>query len=621
LLGWPGGRDAGAQSARGTAPAQGGPRAPGGTPPAQSGLKQECTQYQNPDLAIRACSNLISRYPNTASLYNARGNAYAAQKEYDRAIADYSEAIRLNPQYAVAYYNRGNGYLNKHDYDRAIADLNESLRLDPRYILAYTARCGAHNSKGEYDRAIADCSEAIRLYPSAAGAYTARCTTYLFKGEYDRAMADCNEAIRLNPSLAGPLNNRGVLYTRKGDYDHAIADLNEAIRLNPKVGGFYRNRGTAHTGKGDFVLALLDHNEAIRLDPASPIPYVRRGQMWEAKGERLKAIEDYVKALALPAPTQQARDEQADARRRLAPLQAWASLPPPQIVAPPPKVEPPPPKEEPPPSKIAPPPPKVAPAAVPPPPAPPPPSVVPPPPPTIPLGRRVALAIGNAVYRKVDPLPNSRKDAADIAAALKATGFTEVIEQHDLGLKEMQRALAAFEEKATGADWAVVYYGGHAIQMDGKNYLVPVDAEIKSPSDVEDETIVLDRVLARIAAAGKLRLVILDACRSNPFRRTWSGTKTRAVGDRGLARVEPKEPNVLIAYAAADGEAALDGQPGENSPYVKALLKHLAMPGLELGKLFRLVRDEVMTETGSKQRPFEYGSLSGEDLFFRAASR
>src|SRR5262249_29399515 len=154
----------------------------------------------------------------------------------------------------------------------------------------------------------------------------------------------------------------------------------------------------------------------------------------------------------------------------------------------------------------------------------------------------VALAIGNAAYRKVDPLPNPKKDAADIAAALKTTGFTEVIEQHDLGLKEMQRALAAFEERATGADWAVVYYAGHAIQVDGKNYLVPVDAELKSPSDVEDETIVLDRVLARIAATGKLRLVILDACRGNPFRRTWSVAKSRAVGERGLARIEPKEP-------------------------------------------------------------------------------
>ena len=387
--------------------------------------------------------------------------------------------------------------------------------------------------------------------------------------------------MRHNPRDAVTFNNRGNAYRDKGYYDHAISDYNGAIKLNPKAGPFYRNRATAYARKGDHDRALADFGEAIRLDPSSAIAYFRRGQTWEAKGDRAKAIEDYTKALAAPTWSQQDRDEQAEAKQRLAVLQA------PPVVAP-----------------------VAAPAAA-----------ATAPSGSIPLGRRVALAIGNAAYRKVDPLPNPRKDADDIAAALKSAGFAEVVVHHDLGLKEMQRALAAFQEKAASADWAVVYYGGHAIQVDGRNYLVPVDAELKSPSDVEDETVVLDRVLARIAAAGKLRLVILDACRNNPFRRTWGGVKTRSVAERGLARVEPKEPNVLIAYAAADGEAALDGRPGENSPYVKALLKHLAMPGLEVGKLFRLVRDEVMAETGSKQRPFEYGSLSGEDLFFRAAIR
>jgi uncharacterized caspase-like protein len=240
----------------------------------------------------------------------------------------------------------------------------------------------------------------------------------------------------------------------------------------------------------------------------------------------------------------------------------------------------------------------------------------------------VALSIGNAAYRKVDPLPNPRKDASDIATALKTAGFAEAVVLHDLGLKEMQRALAAFEEKTTGADWAVVYYGGHAIQVDGKNYLVPVDAELKSPGDVEDETVVLDRVLARIAAAGKLRLVILDACRTNPFRRLWANAKpaaglqaARDIAERGLKRYETAQRNLLIAYAAAEGQVALDGPSGGNSPYVKALLKHLATPGLEINKLFRLVGDDVMAETGGKQQPFEYGSRSGEDLFFRAASK
>ena len=231
--------------------------------------------------------------------------------------------------------------------------------------------------------------------------------------------------------------------------------------------------------------------------------------------------------------------------------------------------------------------------------------------------RRVALVIGNAAYKAVVELPNPRKDARDVAAALKAAQFAEVVERYDLGIQQMRDALAAFEDKATGADWAVVYYAGHGIEVDGRNYLVPVDAQLKRATDVEDETLPLDRVLARMAAAGKLQLVILDACRFNPFKQRMAGAGTRIVGERGLARIEPTHPNVVVAYAARDGQVALDGKPGENSPYARALLKYLAEPGLELGNMFRKMRDEVLAETGGRQRPYEYGSLTSQQLFFK----
>lgn len=126
-------------------------------------------------------------------------------------------------------------------------------------------------------------------------------------------------------------------------------------------------------------------------------------------------------------------------------------------------------------------------------------------------------------------------------------------------------------------------------------------------------------MLARVGVARKLQLVILilDACRDNPFapRMAQPGTATRSVGTRGLGRIEPKHPNLIVAYAAQHGEVALDGT--GSSPYAKALVRHLAEPGLELGRFFRKVRDEVMAETSGKQRPFDYGSLTSEDLFFR----
>ena len=131
----------------------------------------------------------------------------------------------------------------------------------------------------------------------------------------------------------------------------------------------------------------------------------------------------------------------------------------------------------------------------------------------------------------------------------------------------------------------------------------------------------LDRVLTRVVGAGRLQLVILDACRFNPFRQRMAGGGTRAVGERGLARIEPTHPNVIIAYAARDGQVALDGKAGENSPYAKALVKHLAEPGLELGIFFRKVRADVLAATRGKQRPFEDSSLTDVNLFFRQAAK
>ena len=129
--------------------------------------------------------------------------------------------------------------------------------------------------------------------------------------------------------------------------------------------------------------------------------------------------------------------------------------------------------------------------------------------------------------------------------------------------------------------------------------------------------------MARVAVAGKLQLVILDACRFNPFRQRMAqvGAATRLIGERGLARVEPAHPNVIVAYAARDGQAAIDGKPGNNSPYAKALVKHLAAPGLALTNFFIRVRTDVLAETSGKQRPFEYGSLTDEKLFFRPAAK
>jgi len=177
--------------------------------------------------------------------------------------------------------------------------------------------------------------------------------------------------------------------------------------------------------------------------------------------------------------------------------------------------------------------------------------------------------------------------------------------------------LRAFARDAERADWAVVYFAGHGIEIGGVNYLIPVDARLETDRDAQFEAVALEQVLGAVEGAKKLRLVVLDACRDNPFAQRMKRTvASRSIG-RGLARVEP-EGGTLVAYAAKHGEIALDGE-GTNSPFVTALLKHMPTPGVEINKLFRLVRDDVMTATGRRQEPFIYGSLPAEDFFFVAA--
>jgi uncharacterized caspase-like protein len=173
-------------------------------------------------------------------------------------------------------------------------------------------------------------------------------------------------------------------------------------------------------------------------------------------------------------------------------------------------------------------------------------------------------------------------------------------------------------QKSPLPDIAVVYYAGHGMEVDGTNYLIPVDAKLERDTDVYDEAFPLDRVLLAVEPAKQLRLVILDACRDNPFAKSMKRTvASRAIG-RGLAKVEPTSPNTLIAYSAKAGSTALDGD-AKNSPFTIALAKHLTTPGLDVRKAFGFVRDDVLKTTGNRQEPFVYGSLGGDDVPLVAA--
>ena len=178
---------------------------------------------------------------------------------------------------------------------------------------------------------------------------------------------------------------------------------------------------------------------------------------------------------------------------------------------------------------------------------------------------------------------------------------------------EMRKAISDFSESARGADIATVYYAGHGIEVDGTNYLVPVDAKLKRDVDAEDEAISLDRVLKIVEPAGRLRLVILDACRENPFSQRMARTISKRAIGRGFAPIEPPLSDTLIAFAAKAGSVTEDGS-GTHSPFTSSLLKNLTAPGIDLRIALGRVRDDVSRSTGKKQEPFVYGSLGGDHV-------
>ncbi|MEO8317388.1 MAG: caspase family protein [Bradyrhizobium sp.] len=227
---------------------------------------------------------------------------------------------------------------------------------------------------------------------------------------------------------------------------------------------------------------------------------------------------------------------------------------------------------------------------------------------------RVALVIGNGAYEKVPLLPNPTRDAAAIGDSLSRLGFT-VTRLKDATASAMRKSIIEFGRAAVGSEMAVVFYAGHGMEVGGENWLIPVDAELRSDTDVENEAVSLKGITLQVGKASQLGLVMLDACRNNPFSaKMQRSLNTRSVS-RGLASTEPTD-NVLVAYAAKDGTVANDGD-GKNSPFTKALLRHLEVPGLEITFMFRAVRDEVMTETRREQQPFVYGSLSKEAIYLK----
>jgi uncharacterized caspase-like protein len=235
--------------------------------------------------------------------------------------------------------------------------------------------------------------------------------------------------------------------------------------------------------------------------------------------------------------------------------------------------------------------------------------------------KRVAFVVGNAAYRNVAQLPNPAIDAGSMARVLRNVGF-DVVEGVNLSRDAMTAKLLEFGKKAEGADVAVFFYAGHGIAIDGTNYLLPVDADLKSEMDVKlGAAINVDLTLEQTMSDAKVKLVFLDACRDNPFAaKIRSAKATRSVNvATGLAEMKSGE-GTLIAFATGPGQTALDGQGGTNSPFTRALIANIAQPGVEIQQAMTKVRAQVNEETGKNQLPWGHTNLIGSVYLNPAAA-
>jgi tetratricopeptide (TPR) repeat protein len=525
-----------------------------------------CRDRQN-DLKTRAeaCEKVIAAGnaapKDLAVALLTRGDLQANKRDYDKALATYNDALKSDPDNVRILEGRGIAYSNTGQYDLAMADYNAALQKRPNFPAPYNSRGVLYLRKGALQSALDDFSAAIRLSPKYALAYVNRARVETMTKDYDAALADFAKAAELDPNLPNVAGNRCVTYTVMGRFDEALADCNGLLEKFPKSAFLLNNRADAFMAKGNLDAALKDYNTVLGFYPNNIRAHAGRGLLFEKRRNLDQARADYRQAAVglTKFDDPDVAKARAMAQDRLAALTAEGD------------------------------------------------------------GRsvrtqRIALIVGNGAYKSVHPLANPPRDAKLIADSLKGLGFQTVTLANDLTRDKFFETLRAFAAAAEKADWAVVYYAGHGFEIGGVNYLVPVDAKLAVDKDAETEAVALEQVLAAVGGARGLRLVMLDACRDNPFADTMQHTIAMKLVDKGFSNIEPSA-GFMVVYAAKHGETALDGE-GQDSPFATAVAREIK-EHVEVRKLFDIIRDDVWNVTKHRQQPFTYGSPPGrEDFYF-----
>jgi tetratricopeptide (TPR) repeat protein len=532
---------------------------------------ETCRERQtDPQTRLTACENLIAAGQVTGkdlgTALTVRGNGFFAKGQNDKAIEAFSAALAADPDNVGILNARGWAHERKGQDDLAMADYNLALQKRANFAIVYNNRGTLYLRKGALQSALDDFNAALKYAPKMYYAHANRGRVLAMNRDFDGALADFAEALTIDPAAPQATTYRCVAYIDMGRFEDAIADCSSVIDKLPKYQFAICSRAEAYMGKGNLDAALKDLNTVLSLNPNNVRAHMDRGQLFERRRDLVQARADYRSAAFALTPFDEIDVAMArkTAQERLAALTAQG------------------------------------PAAV-------------------NAGRRIALIIGNGAYKNVHPLDNPPRDARLIAGALHDVGFQTVTLSNDLTRDKFFEVLRTFASDAEKADWAVVYYAGHGFEIGGVNYLVPVDAKLAADKDAETEAVALEQVIAAVGGARKLRLVMLDACRDNPFAPTMKRTMALKLVDKGFSDIEPSS-GFMVVYAAKHGETALDGE-GTDSPFAVALARDVKEPRVEVRKLFDIVRDDVWTATKHEQQPFTYGSPPGREDFYFVAGK
>jgi len=533
----------------------------------------------------------------------------AAQARVKSALDDLTASIAAAPQpSALPFSLRATIHTTFWRYDEALADLGEAIKANPNDSVPHVQRALIYERQDRFAEARADLDAALSLDPANQNARINRAALWTRYGDLDRAFADYDQAVMLGGVQTwSALSGRGKLAARLGDPQRAYADWTRAADMSPLPSLGAQLHVRAGTVARDYLKdpdkAMAAYGRAMAATPASAEPYIQRGIAYERVARTQEAGDDYRKALDLARRNPLEAASADYVRFRLDVLHARQSrragdprLPPNINVL----------SGEPPRDR----------------------------------SRRIALVIGNATYLHVTPLDNTDRDAESVGGALAGAGFAKVTIATNLERDQLVSVLRQFASETAAADWAMIYYAGHGIEVDGRNYLIPTDASLEALRNPTSGTVALDEILATVGSAKALRLIALDACRDNPFVQEAHLVAARQDGDGrnappqqsgptlapslappgkdiggGFAGLMPAELNTLVLYSTQPGHVALDGNE-LNSPFTRAFIRNLPVPGQDLAAFFTRLDNDVMAATERRQRPAVNGQLRQGDQFY-----